>query len=132
KICPGLSGILAAVTNPSVVKLAFTKLAHLRNLPSFLKFKKIEDVWQNTYNAEYEYLYALFRNASKGETCNCNVYQDGRFNVPPYQDDLDEIGRDVREYESFVKTELIYVRCRICRKEWEVEVDSYYHYPHSH
>ena len=118
--------------NPSVVKAAFTKLAHLRDLTSFSELKKIEDRWQNTYNNEYEYLIALFENAAKGQRCNCDVYQDGRFNVPPYQDDLDEIGRSVREYEGHMTTELIHVRCKICKRGWEVEVDSFYHYPHSH
>jgi len=127
-LCKWIISTIEYNDNPGVVKEAFSKLAHLRDLPSFSELKKLESTWQNTYNNEYEYLMFLFENANKGQRCNCEVYQDGRFNVPPYQDDLDEVGRDVREYEDYMKTDLIHVKCKICKMEWEVEVDYSYHY----
>lgn len=131
-LCRYIISTIDYADNPGVVKTAFTKLAHSRDLSFFSKFKKIRDWWQNTYINEYEYIEALFENATKGLHCNCDVYQDGRFNVPPYQNELDEIERSTRNYEGSIHTDLFHLKCTICKREWEVEVDYSYHYPHSH
>jgi len=118
--------------HPVIIKAAFDKLAHLRDIPSLEPLAQLREEWTNTYLNEYEYLIALMENAQTGAKCNCNVYQDGKFNVPPYQDDLEEIGTGKRDHDGFIQTDLIYVLCRTCESEWEVEIDYTYHYPHSH
>ncbi len=119
-------------THTACVKEAFHLLAHLRDIPSLKKLEELQGVWKNTYLSEYEYLLELLRNAESGAKCNCNVYQDGRFNVPPYQDDLEIIGRRAGDNDSLMQTDILTVKCNICETEWDVEIDSYYHYPHSH
>jgi hypothetical protein len=80
-------------TNTHCVKAAIHLLAHLRDVASLQKLENLQGVWKNTYLSEYEYLLELLRNAESGAICNCNVYQDGGFNVPPYQVDIEEINR---------------------------------------
>ena len=116
----------------SIIKAAFHKLAHLRDVYSLEHLERLKQTWNNTYLYEYEYLLALLENAKSGAKCNCNVYQDGTYNAPPYQDDLEIIGSGQRDHDGFIQTELVYVRCRLCESEWEVEIDHFYHYPHSH
>jgi len=116
----------------SIIKAVFHKLAHLRDTHSLEHLERLRQTWENTYLNEYEYLIALMENAQTGAKCNCNVYQDGKFNVPPYQDDLEKIGTGTRDHDGFIQTDLIYVLCRTCESEWEVEIDYTYHYPHSH
>jgi len=116
----------------AIVKAAFHKLAHYRDVQSWAKLEELSEKWTNTYLEEYEYLLALLNNARDGAVCNCNVYNNAKFNVPPYQDDLVIFGNDTREYDEFMKTEIIYARCTLCKTEWEVEIDTTYHYPHSH
>ena len=132
ELCREIIGEISYDENPDVVKAAFTQLAHLRDIESYPALEALRGIWKSTYHREYEYLIALFENAASGQDCNCNVYQDGRFNAPPYQSDLERIGHHTREYNEHMKTELIYVKCKICKKEWEVEIDHSYHYPHSH
>ena len=79
--------------------------------------------------SEYEYHLELIQNAASGAICNCNVYQDGGFNVPPYQIDLEEIER---RFDDDSQMDLLIVKCKICETEWEVKIDYSYHYPHSH
>jgi hypothetical protein len=118
--------------NPSVVKKAYHYLASHRDISSLKPLESLKGVWQNTYLHEYEYLLALLRNAARGAKCNCAVYADTTFNVAPYQDDLEIVRQDRRDYDGFVAVDVIYVKCGICGSEWEVEVDYCYHYPHSH
>ncbi len=66
-LCKWIISTIDYNDNPGVVKEAFSKLAHLRDLTSFSELKKLENTWQNTYNNEYEYLMALFENATKGQ-----------------------------------------------------------------
>lgn len=115
--------------NSDFVKTAFHQLAHLRDIPSLMKLEQLQGIWQNTYLSEYEYLLELLRNAESGAKCNCNVYQDGGFNVPPYQIDLEEIDR---RYDADTQMDILIVKCKTCGTEWEVEIDYTYHYPHSH
>jgi len=119
-------------TNTRCIKAAFHLLAHLRDVASLQKLDNLQGVWKNTYLSEYEYLLELLRNAESGAICNCNVYQDGRFNVPPYQDDLELGEHSTRKYDDTLETEILSVKCKICKTVWEVEIDSSYHYPHSH
>ncbi|TFG32027.1 hypothetical protein EU528_04590 [Candidatus Thorarchaeota archaeon] len=111
------------------IKAAFHLLAHLRDISSLQKLKELHKIWKNTYLSEYEYLLELLLNAEGGAICNCNVYQDGGFNVPPYQVDLEEIDR---KFDDTNHTDILTVKCKICGTEWEVEIDYSYHYPHSH
>ncbi|TFH05173.1 MAG: hypothetical protein E4H14_13290 [Candidatus Thorarchaeota archaeon] len=116
-------------THTECVKGAFHLLAQLRDIASLQKLKELHGVWKNTYLSEYEYLLELLLNAEAGAICNCNVYQDGGFNVPPYQVDLEEIDR---KFDDTQQTDIHTVKCKICGTEWEVEIDYSYHYPHSH
>lgn len=118
--------------NSDFIKATFHQLAHLRDIPSLLKLERLQGIWENMYLSEYEYLLELLRNAESGAKCNCNVYQDGRFNVPPYQDDLEIIGRRTGDNDSLMQTDILTVKCNICETEWDVEIDYSYHYPHSH
>ena len=111
------------------VKAAFHLLAQLRDVSSLERLEALHGVWKNTYLSEYEYHLELLRNAASGAICNCNVYQDGGFNVPPYQMDLEEIDRSLDEIQQ---TDTITVKCIICGTVWDVEIDYSYHYPHSH
>ena len=111
------------------VKAAFHLLAQLRDVPSLPKLKALHGIWKNTYLSEYEYLLELLVNAESGAICNCNVYQDGGFNVPPYQVDLEEIDR---RFDDVEQTDILTVKCKFCETLWEVEIDYSYHYPHSH
>ncbi|MGY5859261.1 MAG: hypothetical protein RTU63_07820 [Candidatus Thorarchaeota archaeon] len=111
------------------VKAAFHLLAQFRDVPSLSKLQSLHGIWKNTYLSEYEYLLELLVNAESGAICNCNVYQDAGFNVPPYQVDLEELSHKLDDSQD---NEIIIVRCKICGTEWEVEIDNYYHYPHSH
>lgn len=115
-----------------IIKAAFHKLAHYRDTQSLEKLEELGERWKNTYLEEYEYLLALLRNARNGTGCNCNVYNNGTFNVPPYQDDLEIFGNDTRDRGEHMRTQIVYVRCTICKTEWEVEIDDTYHYPHSY
>jgi hypothetical protein len=132
ELCRDIINTINYDTNPHVVKAAFSKLAHLRDTESNPALEKLRGTWKDTYLSEYEYLVALMENAREGAICNCDVYQDGRFNVPPYQNELEETGHSSKKYDDYMTTELLYVKCRICKREWEVEIDSSYHYPHSH
>lgn len=114
------------------VKAAFHLLAHHRDIPSLQKLERLQGIWKNTYLSEYEYLLELLRNAESGAKCNCNVYQDGKFNVPPYQDDLEIIEHQTGDNDSLMQTDILTVKCNICETEWDVEIDYSYHYPHSH
>jgi hypothetical protein len=111
------------------VKGAFRLLAELRDVSSMEQLTVLREVWTNTYLSEYEYLLALFLNAASGAKCNCNVYQNESFNVPPYQKDLEEIecNTDEIQYDQTVS-----VQCKICGTRWDVGIDYSYHYPHSH
>jgi hypothetical protein len=117
---------------PDIVKAAFHQLAHLRDVASLDSLLELKGRWKNTYLSEFEYLVALLENAKNGAVCNCEVYADGRFNTPPYQDDLEIIGRQSRYIENFGSIEILHIQCKICGAEWEVEIDHHYHYPHSH
>lgn len=117
--------------NPSLIKAVFTKLAHIRETNYFSKFEELRNEWRNTFHNQYEYLQALFLNAIQGAKCNCNIYQDGMFNVAPYQDELEILYEDTREKGPYT-FQVLNLRCKICLTEWEVEVDHIYHYPHSH
>lgn len=119
-------------SRPKLIKTAYFELARLRDHTIIDALEQLRDRWKNTYYNEYEYLMALLQNARAGAKCNCNVYQDSRYNVPPYMDDLEKIGEAQREYDEGWTTDIIIVRCRTCRTEWEVEIDYMYHYPHSH
>ena len=114
-----------------LVKAAYTTLAHHRVTKHLKDFESLRDRWQDTYLNQYEYLLALFDNGQNGAKCNCNVYQDGRFNAPPYQDDLVILQERKRE-EGPYSFDVLDVRCVICGTVWEVEIDYIYHYPHSH
>ncbi|MBD3408104.1 MAG: hypothetical protein GF411_18430 [Candidatus Lokiarchaeota archaeon] len=116
----------------TVVKLAFTHLALLRHLPSYETFLSFESRWTNTYHNQYQFLKALFENGKNGADCNCAVYHNGRFNTPPYQEDLEIIEEKHLDDVDFGITHLVYVRCIGCGKKWEVGLDYIYHYPHSH
>ena len=117
---------------PQIVKTAFHHLAHHRDIASFDRLLALRSTWNDTYYGEYDYLVALLENARNGAVCNCEVYSDGRFNTPPYQDDLEIIGQQSRDIENFGTIELLHIQCKICGTEWEVEIDHHYHYPHSH
>ena len=132
EFCQWVVSSLEYETNMQCVKAAFHQLAHLRDTSSLEKLEALQEVWRNTYLSEYEYLLELLRNAESGAICNCEVYQDARFNVPPFQDDLEFVERTTREYDDTMTTELLTLKCKICETEWEVEIDSSYHYPHSH
>ena len=119
-------------TNTPCVKAAFHLLAQLRDVSSLEKLEALQGIWKNTYLSEYEYFLELLRNAASGATCNCDVYQDGRFNVPPYQNDLEIIAHGSRTYDDTMQTEIVTVKCKLCETMWDVEIDSSYHYPHSH
>jgi len=117
--------------NPSLIKAVFSKLAHLRETKYIDQFEGLRTEWNNTYNNQYEYLHALFMNGAQGAICNCNIYQEGMFNAPPYQDELEILHETSRE-EGPYTFQVLNLRCKICMTEWEVEVDYIYHYPHSH
>ncbi|MFW9978556.1 MAG: hypothetical protein ACFFEJ_10795 [Candidatus Thorarchaeota archaeon] len=117
--------------HPELLKAAYTNLAHYRVTEHLYGFKLLREQWQDTYLSQYDYLLALFTNGLNGAICNCSVYQDGKFNVPPYQDDLDILVERKRD-EGACSFDVFDVRCKICGTEWEVEVDYIYHYPHSH
>lgn len=117
--------------NPDVIKATFDRLAHLRVTEHLKDLQQIRSQWQNTYYNEYEYLLALFENGMNGANCNCSVYQDARFNAPPFQKDLEIVGEWKRE-DGHYSFDIFTVRCKGCGAEWEVEVDHIYHYPHSH
>ena len=116
----------------TIVKAAYHKLAHYRDVQSLEKLEELSEKWKNTYLEEYEYLLAMFNNARNGAVCNCNIYNNAQFNVPPYQDDLEIFGNDTRDHGEHMRTQIVYVRCAICKTEWEVEIDDTYHYPHSY
>ncbi len=115
-----------------IVQAAFYHLAKNRDVSVLDLLVTLHDEWKNTYYNEYEYLVALLRNAAVGAKCNCNVYSDGQFNAPPYQDDLEILGNERRVHGDFLEVDVLHVQCKICEAEWEVEVDYHYHYPHSH
>ncbi|MGY5881662.1 MAG: hypothetical protein RTV31_15530 [Candidatus Thorarchaeota archaeon] len=132
KLCRWVVSNYEYETHTQCVKAAFHLLAHLRDTDSLTKLENIQGVWKNTYTSEFEYLLELLRNAESGAICNCDVYQDGRFNVPPYQDDLEIIEHGSRKYDDTFETEEITVKCKLCETVWDVEIDYSYHYPHSH
>ncbi len=117
--------------HPDLIGATYTKLAHYRVTKHLKDFEHLRGLWKDTYFNQYEYLLALFRNGQNGAKCNCSVYQDARFNTPPYQEDLEIIGRRTRE-EGPYTFDILDVRCILCNTLWEVEVDYIYHYPHSH
>ncbi|TXT54086.1 MAG: hypothetical protein BAJATHORv1_90035 [Candidatus Thorarchaeota archaeon] len=131
-ICEWITSNLSIKEHPSMVKLAFTKLAKRRHLPSYDKFLSLKKDWINSYYNEYQFVEALFENARKGAQCNCSVYQVSRFNVPPYQEDLERVDEKHLDDVDFGVTHLVYVRCKDCGGIWEVGIDYMYHYPHSH
>jgi hypothetical protein len=132
ELCRGITASFEYSEKPHIVKAAFTKLAHLRDLNSYPALEQLRGVWKDTYLGEYRFLIALMENAQNGAICNCDVYQDGTFNAPPYQSELVQTGRDTKKYDEYMETELIFVKCSLCNREWEVEIDHSYHYPHSH
>ena len=119
-------------SDSKIVKAAFHEIAYLRDHTFLETLEQLRSIWQNTYLNEFEYILAILQNARDGAKCNCNVYQDSTFNVPPYMDDLEELGRSQRDYGEGWKMDIVFARCKICKTEWEVEIDYTYHYPHSH
>ncbi|MBN2230695.1 MAG: hypothetical protein JW779_13990 [Candidatus Thorarchaeota archaeon] len=118
--------------HPKIVKDAFRELVQLRDIIVLEKLRQLMPIWKDSYYMEYAYLLALLENASSGKRCNCDIYKDSTYNVAPYQEELEIIGRDNHRYDDHFETQIVYVRCRICTREWEVEIDDSYHYPHSH
>jgi len=84
------------------------------------------------YREDLDFLLAILQNAQNGAICNCAVYQDSTYNVPPYQVDLEELSRSTVDLGQGYGETIINVRCKNCGKLWEVSIDESYHYPHSH
>ena len=76
------------------------------------------------YRADWDQLVALVEGRGRG-ACDCEIRSS--FGPPPH-DPAYEI---VKETPSPAGS-IYRVRCRACGKDWEVEVDLSYHYPHAY
>ncbi|NWF96017.1 MAG: hypothetical protein HXY34_07715 [Candidatus Thorarchaeota archaeon] len=104
----------------------------LERLMALREELKGDDSVQEVIRSEVDYMVAILLNAREGAPCNCRVYEDSTYNVSPYQEDLEVLGESVNDYGEGYRFRVLTVRCMICGRAYDVEIDDLYHYPHSH